>query len=451
MRRQLCRLILPFAHLFMMLITCYALPERHCMEIDVTDAMRRYREGLASRGVRQIQANLGDAMVDWIDQFASEKGLNRSSMIEVLCRLGAATLDEALLDERVSDNGKTAVGDQTSTIYIAPPGAAQLSRFLAPVLQRQRDVHMLYVSALPADGRPLAGRSSAVTVCEWRGASPVQGQRFNPLATTVMPKGIQARRVYVRWLAQVLAPDRGDADAPFPDSTRQLIEETTLALLDDDPNATLENLAELIEAMPWPPAGGGVPGASNKRVIDLLAGQHKGLAQFAGRDEKALTSVIEAARDALAPFRAPELRRFSAADDGILLRFEGAPTTIQVPDAGLRAPTSRLAAMLVTAAIARRLQTKPHVSLTPLIIALEDLGSLPRIPGLEEAITIGHRHGLSVLATAYSFRQIEARYGEATALALRAVARVITAGAATTVATAPLAGGVDAADSIRAS
>jgi hypothetical protein len=421
------------------------------MEIVVTNAMRRYREGLASRGVRQIQANLGDAMVDWIDQFASEKGLNRSAMIEVLCRLGAATLDEALLDEHASDDRDAAVGGRTSAIYIAPPGTGQFSRFLAPVLQRQREAHMLYVSALPADGRPLSGRSAAITVCDWRGASPIQGQRFNPLAVTVMPKDAQGRRIYVRWLAQVLAPDRGDADAPFPDSTRQLIEETTLALLDDDPNATLENLAELIDAMPWPPAGGVVPGASSKRVIDLLAGQHKGLAQFAGRDEKALTSVIEAARDALAPFRAPELRRFSAADDGILLRFEGAPTMVQVPDAGLRAPTSRLAAMLVSAAIARRLQTKPRAALTPLIIALEDLGSLPRIPGLEEAITIGHRHGLSVMATAHSFRQIEARYGEATALAFKAVARVITAGPVTTAANAPPTGGIDATNSVRLS
>jgi hypothetical protein len=223
-----------------------------------------------------------------------------------------------------------------------------------------------------------------------------------------------------------LAPERGDLDAAFSDSTRQLIEETTLALLADHDSATLEELAETIEAMPWPPPSGPVPGAPNRRVIDLLAGQHDGLVPFAERDEKALVGVVEAARDALAPFRTPELRRLSAADDQLLNRFEGPPSAVQIANAGLGTPVSRLAVMFIAALIARRLERRPTTSQARVIIALEDVGSLPRIPGLEEALSIGHRHGLYVLATAHSFRQIEARYGEATALALRASSDIVT-------------------------
>jgi len=375
--------------------------------------MKRYRENLASRGVRQVQVNLPDAMLDWVDQIAAEKGLARSAIIEVLCRAGASRFEVETGPDTSSPNRLR------STLLVSGPGTGQFSRFFAPLLDAHaQTAHVLYVTAMPAEGRPLspAGR----TVCDWRASSPVvQGQRFNPLASHVLPERAESRRVYVRWLAQTLAPERGDYDAAFSDSTRQLIEETILALVAGHDSPTLDELAATIEAMPWPPPSGPVPGAPNKRVVDLLAGQHNGLAPFAERDDKALVSVVEAARDALAAFRAPEIRRLSAVDDDLLGRFQGPPSVLQIANAGLGTPASRLAVMFITALIARRLGSRPGVT-HPIVIALEDIGSLPRIPGLEEALSIGHRHSLCVLATAHSLRQIEARYGEATALALRA-------------------------------
>jgi Type IV secretion-system coupling protein DNA-binding domain len=403
----------------------------------LSEAMKRYREGLASRGVRQIQTNLPDAMVDWIDQISAEKGLNRSSMIEVLCRLGAARLDSALrvtepetlkavteereMDEPSSDAVRPKNGD--SVVAILPPGSGRLSRFLFPFLTERRDAHVLFVSA--HGGRPIPDRTGVLL--EWRTTAPTQGHRFNPFSPNVMPKDdLRSCRLYVRWLSHVLAPDRGDMDAAFPDSTRQLIEETIWALVEGNDALTLEALAETIEAMPWPPASDMARVVADRRVIDILANTHKGLLPFANRDDKALTSAVEAARDALAPFTTPELRRLTAADDDILGRFDGPPTVVQVLNAGPRAPVSRLATMLVVSAIVRRLRTKPYSDQPPLIIALDDLGSLPRIPGLEEAVTIGHRHAFAVVATAQSFRQIEARYGEAAALSIQAAARVMT-------------------------
>src|SRR5215831_10001705 len=160
------------------------------MEHVVTDAMRRYREGLASRGVRQIQANMPDAMVDWIDQFALEKGLNRSAMIEVLCRLGAAKLDHALFEESTqpphspdaetdapTSEVRNEVESSHSMMRGAPPGSGQFSRFLGPALRSCGDAHLLLISSSPSEGRATLDRLGPAIVCDWQGASPVQGQR----------------------------------------------------------------------------------------------------------------------------------------------------------------------------------------------------------------------------------------------------------------------------------
>ena len=382
-------------------------------------AMKRYREGLASRGVKQVQVNLPDAMLNWVDQIASEHGLTRSSVIEVLCRAGASGFNvDGDTAAPISCRSKLCIGE-------TPP-----ERFAQLVTEAVRDelpaAHLLYVTTRRLDGRPAI--SVPGIVCDWQMGTAIQGRRFNPLAASVLPGREDLRRTYVRWLAQTLAPER-DIDAAFSDGVRQLLEETALVLLADGGNLSLEELMSACEALPRPNQGS-VPGSPDRRVIDLMAAQHRGLVPIAERDEKALAGLVEAARFALGSFQTQYMRRLTSADDFLLDKLESTPSTIQISSAGLGTPTSRLAVMFITALIARRLQTRPHVEQTPLVIAIEDLGSLPRVPGLEEALSIGHRHGLAIVASAQSFRQVEARYGEAMALAMRTTSELIPAPAA---------------------
>jgi hypothetical protein len=382
--------------------------------------MKRYREGLASRGVKQVQVNLPDAMLDWLDQFAAEQALSRSAMIEVLCRAGASHFQIGADAQIIS---RSRLRSTLQVVGNRPGNSISLWESLLESVGT--GAHLLYLTPTAGIGRQVHPIDNVI--CDWSAATPVvQGQRFNPIAANVLPERAENRRTYVRWIAQTLAPERGDVDAAFPDSTRQLLEETILALLTDHQTTTIEEIADTIEAMPWTPPRGPVPGAPNKRVIELLTGQNRGLLPFAERDEKSLIGVVEAARDALAPFRTPELRRLCAFDDSLLARFDGSPVAIQIANAVLGTPASRLAVMFVAAVIASRLQTRPYTFRTPIIIALEEVGSLPRVPGIEEALSVGHRHGLWITASAQNFRQIEARYGEATALAIRAAAESVT-------------------------
>jgi hypothetical protein len=139
----------------MLVITCYTYPVIVSWRHALVDGMKRYRQNLASRGVRQVQVNLPDAMLVWVDQIAGEKSLPRSAIIEVLCRAGASRFET---EENVEPIRKRI----RSTMIISGPGTGAFSRVLAPFLDaHSQTAHLLYVTTLPADGRPLDGPAVA--------------------------------------------------------------------------------------------------------------------------------------------------------------------------------------------------------------------------------------------------------------------------------------------------